>query len=225
MGIHFMTLLLICLQISIFAGTIVGWVFAAIALGGQPNLPPQGLDGGENPPQTDHSSTIFVDIAFAMVAIAQLIFLERRIYRVRAERYAFKHPGEVLPTSLRRGRGHTLADAMIPIAPWSRPPLPTYAAAIAASGVGTGDVEDSEIAPAPPPAYGKTRGSTLLLAGFLRNSLLIQAREHEENRSESRMSDQSDRPVSIRSRVEQRRSADLVRRTEESGGGTSPRLE
>jgi len=220
MGIHFMTLLLMCLQILFFAGTIIGWVFAAMALGGQLNIPPPSPANGQNPPISDHSSSIFVDIAFAVVAIAQLIFLERRFYRVRAERYAFNHPGEVLPTSLQRG--HTLADAMIPMAPWSRPPLPTYAAAIAASGVGTGDVEDSEIAPAPPPAYGKTRGSTLLLAGFLRNSLLIQAQEHEENRSESRMSEHSDRPVSFRSRDEQRRSADLVQRNEESGGGTSP---
>ncbi|KAH8998462.1 hypothetical protein EDB92DRAFT_1932912 [Lactarius akahatsu] len=166
MGIHFMTLLLICVQTFLFAGTIVGWVFAARALGGTPLSPPSDPDGGQNPPPTpaDHSSNIFVHVAFA-----------RRIFRLRAERYAFKHPGEVLP------------NATIPMAPWSRPPLPTYAAALAASGVGTGDVEDAEIARAPPPAYGKTRGSTLVLAGFLRNSLLVQAREHEEDRSESRM--------------------------------------
>jgi hypothetical protein len=110
-----------------------------------------------------------------------------------------------------------LADATIPIAPWSRPPLPTYAAALAASGVGTGDVEDAEIAPPPPPAYGKTRGSTLILAGFLRNSLRIQVQEHEDNRSESRM---SDRPVSFMSHDEEwerRRSAELTRRTEAPG--------
>ncbi|KAH9065308.1 hypothetical protein EDB87DRAFT_1049552 [Lactarius vividus] len=218
MGIHFMTLLLICVQISLFAGTIVGWVFAARALGDKFDAPPPSPDpdGGQNsPPPSDHSSSIFVHVAFAVVAIAQLIILERRIYRLRAERYAFKHPGEVLPSSLRRG--HPLGDATIPMAPWSRPPLPTYAAALAASGVGTGDVEDAEIARAPPPAYGKTRGSTLVLAGFLRNSLLVQAREHEEDRSESRMSNRSDRPVSILSRRdegrEERQIADLERGT------------
>ncbi|KAH9047691.1 hypothetical protein EDB84DRAFT_1460633 [Lactarius hengduanensis] len=217
MGIHFMTLLLICVQTLLFAGTIVGWVFAARALGGTPPPPPpppSDPDGGQipPPPPADHSSSIFVHVAFAVVAIAQLIIFERRIYRLRAERYAFKHPGEVLPSSLRRGR--PLGDATIPMAPWSRPPLPTYAAALAASGVGTGDVEDADIARAPPPAYGKTRGSTLVLAGFLRNSLLVRAREHEEDRSESRM---SGRPVSILGHRdegrEERRSADLERGT------------
>ena len=152
--------------------------------------------------------------------MAQVIFLERRIYRMRAERYAFKHPGEVLPTSLRRM--HSLADPTIPIAPWSRPPLPTYAAAITASGVGTGDAEDAEIAAPPPPAYGKTRGSRLLLAGFMRNSLVIQAQEYAD-RSESRMSNHSnDRPVSYQSRNEEwegHRSADLGRRNEAQGSG------
>lgn len=222
MGVHSMTLLLIFVQLSLFTGTIVGWVFAAMALDGQHNDPPPGPPDALNPPPPapDHTSNIFVHIAFAVVVITQLLFLERRIYRVRAERYAFKHPGEIPPSSLRRG--HSVTDAMIPVAPWNRPPLPTYAAALAASGVGTGDVEDPEIAPPPPPAYGKTRGSTLLLAGFLRDSLLIRLQEHEENRSESRMSDHSDRPVSLRSsnEEEERRPADLAC-TEESGGGTS----
>ena len=231
MGIRSTTFVLIFVQVSLFAGTIVGWVFAAMELSGQLGVPPGpppgplpgpllGPVGNQNPSPPGRSSSLYVHIAFAVAAIAQLIFLERRVYRVRAERYAFKHPGEVLPNSLQRG--HPVADPTIPMAPWSRPPLPTYAAALAASGVGTGDVEDPEIARAPPPAYGKTRGSTLLLAGFLRNSLLIQAREREENRSESRMSNHSDRPVSYRSRdEEERRSADLARRTEESGSGTS----
>ena len=217
MGVHSTTLLLIFVQLSLFAGTIVGWVFAAMALSGRANGPLPGPPVALNPPPPpDHTSNIFVHVAFAVVVIAQLLFFERRIYRVRAERYAFKHPGEIPPSSLRRG--HSVTDAMIPVAPWNRPSLPTYAAALAASGVGTGDVEDPEIAPPPPPAYGKTRGSTLLLAGFLRDSLLIRIQEHEENRSESRMSDHSDRPVSLRSsRDEEER--DLARsRTEESGG-------
>lgn len=225
MGIHSLTLLLLFVQILVFAGTIVGWVFAARALAVQLNAPPPpppplGSDpsptADQNPP--GNSSSLFVHVAFAVVAIAQLAFLERRVYRLRAERYTFKHPGEILPSSLRRG--FSLGDATIPMAPWSRPPLPTYAAALAASGAGTGDVEDAEIARPPPPAYGKTRGSTLVLAGFLRNSLRIQV-------SESRISDHSDRPVSFLSRDEEweeRRSADLARRTEALGGdgrGTS----
>jgi hypothetical protein len=134
---------------------------------------------------------------------------------VRAERYGFKHPGEMLPTSLQRGPS---ANASMPVAPWSRPALPTYAAALASSGVGTGDVEDVEIAAPPPPAYGQTRGSTLILAGFLRNSLRAQAREFEGNRA-STMSGRNDRPISFVSQDEEwevRRDADRARRIEEA---------
>jgi len=212
MGIHSMTLLLLFVQILVFAGTIVGWVFAAHALDVQSGPPPPSQVGDPNPPP-QHSSGIFVHVAFAVVALAQLVFMERRVYRLRAERYASKHPGEALPPSLQRG--YSFDDTTIPIAPWSRPPLPTYAAALAAGG--TGDVEDAEIAQPPPPAYGKTRGSTLILAGFLRHSLRIQAQEHEDNRSESRISNHSDRPVSFLSRDEEwerRRSADQARSIE-----------
>ena len=77
-------------------------------------------------------------------------------------------------------------------APWNRPPLPTYAAALAQSGVGTGDVEDHLIAIPPPPAYGNTRGSTLLLAN------LIRASSRRSTRTASRMSqrDDNERPRS-----------------------------
>ena len=97
-------------------------------------------------------------------------------------------------------------------APWNRPPLPTYAAALAANGLGTGDVEDNIIAVPPPPAYGNTRGSTLLLAGFMPENLRAQ-RSRERVRSvgtvrgslASRMTrmtsltSRSSRPVSYRS--------------------------
>lgn len=65
-------------------------------------------------------------------------------------------------------------------APWQRPPLPTYAAALAQSGVRTGDVEDGLIAQPPPPAYGKTRGSTLLLQGFLNTEHRQRIRMYDE---------------------------------------------
>jgi len=104
------------------------------------------------------------------------------------------------------------------VAPWTRPPLPTYAAALASSGVGTGDVEDVEIAQPPPPAYGQTRGSRLILAGFLRNSLRAQAHEYEEDRA-STTSERNDRPISFVSLDEDwevRRDADRARRIEEA---------
>lgn len=52
------------------------------------------------------------------------------------------------------------------------------------SGIGTGDVEDNQIAVVPPPAYGNTRGSTLLLAGFISSELQEQSRLAREARGE-----------------------------------------
>jgi len=52
------------------------------------------------------------------------------------------------------------------------------------SGVGTGDVEDNQIAVTPPPAYGYTRDSTLLLAGFINSELQEQSRLAREAREE-----------------------------------------
>jgi len=98
-------------------------------------------------------------------------------------------------------------------APWNRPPLPTYATALAQSGVGTGDVEDSAIAIPPPPAYGNTRGSTLLLRGFLRDSLRVtisrgsveadEEGHHQRPMSYLSTSSRPERPVSYRSQDEE----------------------
>jgi len=202
---------------------VIGWVFSALALSssGTSKAPPPGQINGQDTSQDNSdsgTSYVFVHVAFAIIALAQLVFIERRIFRVRAERYGSKHPGEMLPNSLRRGRTGP-NNASMPVAPWSRPPLPTYAAALASSGVGTGDVEDVVIAQPPPPAYGKTRGSTLLLAGYLRNSLRVQAREFEQDRRASGMSVRSDRPTSFVSQDEEwevRRDADRARRIEEA---------
>jgi len=106
---------------------------------------------------------IFVHVAFAVGVIFQLLFLERAIFQLRAERYMHLHPSAAAAYN-----AHPHARAM-GLAPWHRPPLPSYAAALGVRG--TGDVEDNLIAAPPPPAYGNTRGSTLLLAGFLRDSL------------------------------------------------------
>ena len=50
--------------------------------------------------------------------------------------------------------------------------------------MGTGDVEDNHIAIVPPPAYGHTRGSTLILAGFISAEFLEQARLARQARGE-----------------------------------------
>jgi len=218
MGVQFTTLLVLGVQILLFAGTVIGWVFAAIALNNSSQSQGQDSNGLDNPPQNDSgASHIFIHVAFAVIALAQVVLIERRIYRARAERWAVKHPGEMLPASLQRGHS---ANASMPVAPWHRPPLPTYAAALASSGVGTGDVEDAEIAPPPPPAYGTTRGSTLLLAGYLRDSLRARAREYERDHRASGMTVRTtDRPISFVSLDEEwevRRDADRARRIEEA---------
>jgi len=90
---------------------------------------------------------------------------------------------------------------MIAFSPWNRPPLPTYAAALAQSGVGTGDVEDHLIAAPPPPAYGNTRGSILLLSSFLRESLRGQRPTSGQSSVDGREGENSDRPVSYVSHI------------------------
>jgi len=182
-GLLLTTLLTFIVQSLFVAGTIIGWVLAARSLAKQPS-------GGFGP-----SSAIFVHVLFGVGLLGQLLFLERRIFRLRAERYSYLHPGEILPSS----RSPGVADSSIAFSPWNRPPLPTYAAALAQSGVGTGDVEDHLIAAPPPPAYGNTRGSTMLLAGYLRDSL----RAQRPLSVHSQTSHRYERPISYVSRDEQ----------------------
>jgi len=163
-GLSRSTLLAFLAQFLVFSACVIAWGFtgkklATLSKGGS------GMPGGI-------PSVVFLHFVFAFAVIGQLVFLERRVYRLRAERYTFLHPGEMLPQY--HDRTAPGGDLSFAFAPWNRPPLPTYAAALAQSGHGTGDVDDHLIAVPPPPAYGNTRGSTLLLAGFLRNSLRAQ---------------------------------------------------
>lgn len=162
-GIELPTLTRFVLQLVVFCGSIVGWVlltkFLTRKTSGDGNV-----SGGP-------SSIIFMHVIFGIGALGQILLLERRIFRMRAERYSHLHPGEVL-TSFRNRQ--TVPDELIAFSPWNRPPLPTYAAVLAQSGRGTGDVEDNVIAQQPPPAYGNTRGSTFLLSGYLNESQRLQ---------------------------------------------------
>jgi hypothetical protein len=143
---------------------------------------------------TAFSSLVIIHISFTIITLVQLLFLERSIFHARAERYLHKH-----------GMPRAAASASMAIAPWNRPSLPTYAAALTESGVGTGDVEDNLIAIPPPPAYGNTRGSRLLLSGMLRESLIRQL-----NRSSQRSSTTSTlSPASPREMEEGQRSRPL----------------
>jgi hypothetical protein len=65
--------------------------------------------------------------SLSLSSYIQLVLIERIIYCLRGECYAFKRPGERPPALLRRGRSTNIS---IPVEPWTPPP-PTYAAALA----------------------------------------------------------------------------------------------
>ncbi|KAJ7285113.1 hypothetical protein C8J57DRAFT_1432304 [Mycena rebaudengoi] len=199
-GFHLGTLITFAFQCLLMVGTIVGWYFAATRLS-------HVGSSSSTPPVPPHA--IFIHVVFTVITIVQLLFLERRIFRLRAERYSYVHPGEILPR-----------DPSIGFSPWNRPPLPTYAAALAQSGVGTGDVEDHLIAAPPPPAYGNTRGSTFLLSGFLRESLRAQRPASTQTQASQRnMIETGERPlsyVSVDEQWEEVQNAERARRLEET---------
>lgn len=166
-GIQLNSLILFFIQTLFLIGTIAAWVIIG------------------RRPQTA-SASLFIHALFGFLLLGQLVLLERRVFRIRAERYIYLHPGEVLPTCRDMDAHNSDSSGIMSFAPWHRPPLPTYAATLAASGHGTGDVEDNLIAQLPPPAYGNTRGSTLILSGFLRESLRAQRPRSAETLAEPR---------------------------------------
>lgn len=194
-GVTLSTFIYLLIQIAFLCGTIAGWVLFGLFATSSNN---SGSNNNANNGNVFGSSTtqIFGHVLFTIALLMQLVFMERRVYRIRAERYCHANPGLPLHAYEReRGMG---------FAPWNRPPLPSYAAALAQSGVGTGDVEDNIIAVPPPPAYGNTRGSTLLLSGFISDTLRAQRRERMRSGGAGsvRASWVSSRPVSYASRDE-----------------------
>ncbi|KAL5501344.1 hypothetical protein ACEPAH_8604 [Sanghuangporus vaninii] len=212
-GVTLSTISRLTFQIFFLLGTIALWVVVSKVLAVSPNndTPASATGSAESPPKSDpvfgSSTMIFLHVSFGIVTLVQLLFLERCIFIVRAQRYAHVHHGASLPMHSRNHEGNAPAGGVtsltMSLAPWNRPPLPTYAAALAQSGVGTGDVEDNLIAIPPPPAYGNTRGSTLLLAGFMpnnmRGSVVRASRISRPISQASRLS----RPVSYRSHDEE----------------------
>jgi len=189
-GIHIWSCIRLFLLLGLMGGTAGAWWYtikhfqdSIAANQAMASSQDQGTQGNTQGAYSGWSSTVFVHVAFSIVALFEIVFLERNIFHIRAERYMFKHG--LSPDARRDAR----RAATLGIAPWNRPPLPTYAAALAESGHGTGDVEDNLIAIVPPPAYGNTRGSVLLLASMLPSNLV---------RSLSRASQRSQR--STRSR-------------------------
>ena len=129
---HISTLFFCTVQTAMLIGTIVGWAITAIRI--------RALVAAR-PGEGMGSATVFVHVAFCLATLGQVLVLERRVFALRAERWAYKHPGEILPVAhggRRRGR---FGGGSLPIAPWHRPPLPTYASVVADSGARTGDVE------------------------------------------------------------------------------------
>lgn len=224
-GIVLPTFIRFFFQLAIFGVTIALWVIVIKRLDARESQPTNDTDlvtfGG--------SGSIFVHVAFGVAVLGQLLFLERCVFLMRAQRYNFLHPNASLPFHSRGALYSHPRQAGMGFAPWNRPPLPTYAATLAQSGFGTGDVEDNAIAIPPPPAYGNTRGSTLLLAGFLRNSLRRDLPAvDEEGRRRSRTD--ASRPISYVSQDDEweercdaeraLRLAETLARLEE--GSTSP---
>jgi hypothetical protein len=148
-GLRLFTLVIFAAQLILLGGTATAWLFTS-----------------ERLTQIGQTTIIPFHIIFAVLVLAQIVLLERCLFRLRGERYTYIHPGQTLLRHRNMSR-----SSMTLLAPWNRTSLPTYAAALSQSGVGTGDVEDHLIAAPPPPAYGNTRDSTLLLRAFLRNSI------------------------------------------------------
>ncbi|KAF9562593.1 hypothetical protein CPC08DRAFT_633926 [Agrocybe pediades] len=210
-GLQLSTILIFIAQLMVLSGSIVAWVFTT-------KFVKKASSDGSGPFPGGSSASVFVHIVFVIAVLGQLVFLERRLFRLRGERYSYIHPGEVLPRH--RNVARTPATA-IAFAPWNRPPLPTYAATLAQSGVGTGDVEDHLIAAPPPPAYGNTRGSTLLLSGYLRNSLRAQRPLSASSQAPptAQLQTPGERPLSYASRDDQWeeiQNAERARRLEET---------
>jgi len=202
-GLLLSSFLSIIIQFIVLAGTITAWVLVVKTLNKSSTSDTSNDNQDpDNGGQGFGNSTIFVHVLFVVASLGQLLFIERRIWRLRAERYIHLHPGEVLPSSHRRGwMGGN--PTTIAFSPWNRPPLPAYAAALRESGSGTGDVEDNLIAVPPPPAYGNTRGSRLLLTGFLRESLRAQRPASVHSEMSQRDLEAGTRPVSYQSKDEE----------------------
>jgi len=194
-GLRLYSLVVFAVQLTLFAGTIIAWVFASKRLASTAKKNSQTSTIGFPP-------SIAVHIIFIVIILIQIVFLERLLFRLRDERHNFVHHGEIVPLN----RSISRSSVTPSFAPWNHPPLPTYAAALSQSGVATGDVEDHIIAAPPPPAYNNTRGSTLVLIGFPRNN--------------SSRESGTDRPLNYVSRDEQRNQVQdvesLRRRLEET---------
>lgn len=202
-GIRPSTILRVVLITLTLVGSIVGWIVTVTKMNRwneqESALPPPPPDSDGTMPapgtafeEMTNSSLVFVHVAFGAAILFQLLMLERAVYRLRAERYAHLHPDEMVAALSGNG------SSVMGLAPWNRPPLPTYAAALGVRG--TGDVEDNIIAVPPPPEYGNTRGSRLLLAGHLPPNLTRPSSSRSGRDSQATVRDALGRPAEAWSR-------------------------
>ena len=130
-GIRLPTILIFAAQIILLAGTALAWFFTSKHLN---TLTVNGKNLFKGQP-----SIIFVHAMFAVLVLLQVVFLERRIFRIRVERYAYRHPGE----TLLRARHQSIFSARITFVPWTRASPAAYAAELFHRGtIVTRDVED-----------------------------------------------------------------------------------
>lgn len=148
-GLQRSTLLLFAILLTLLGATITFWVFAYIRMKAK-------LAKQDNPMR---SLSVLIHVPFVVIVIALLVHLHRQICNLRKQRSDHLRPGGELP---RHRRSRSSRERLTSLAPWNRPPLPTYNTVLAESGVATGDVDDNLIAIPPPPAYGNVRESTLL---------------------------------------------------------------
>ena len=127
-GLRLPTLLIFAVQLILLGGTAPVWFFTSKHL---QTLTSEGKSLFKGQP-----TIIFVHVLFSIAVLTELVFLERRIFRLRVERYSYRHPGEILL------RSRHVPPVALAFAPWNRPPLSTYAAALLQRRVAAGDVED-----------------------------------------------------------------------------------
>jgi len=116
-GIRLTTLLLSIIQIMFIGATVAGWILTVNHINQKSNNSDDPNTQNNGVSMQIGSGIIFIHVVFGVTLIGQLIFFERRLFRLRAERYAYLHPGETLPTVRRP------SNASMGITPWNRLPL------------------------------------------------------------------------------------------------------
>lgn len=169
-GVRLATLLRVIFILLAIIGTIVGWALTFVVIHRRNAQRSKSPDPSNPSLGTSDQSVIFVHVAFGLITVLLLIFLERAVFLARAERYRYIHELGTSGSRNRDANGRSVDPTTMAFAPWNRPSLPSYANALGFRG--TGDVEDAAIAAPPPPEYGNTRGSTLLLSTMLQRASL-----------------------------------------------------